>query len=154
MALIHVSAERVIQAPPTTVYSYIADLSLHPSFLPPEISQFTIESGGVGAGTVISYVLTAGGRVRNYNMSVTEPEPGRVLSESDANTSLVTTFTVEPSGDSSHEHSSVRIDTTWQGASGIGGFFERTFAPKALRKIYEDSLERLDIYAIGRAASI
>ena len=27
----------------------------------------------------------------------------------------------------------VRVRTTWNGAGGIGGFFERTFAPKGLR---------------------
>ena len=40
----------------------------------------------------------------------------------------------------------VRISTTWQGAGGIGGFFERTFAPRAMRAIYEDELQRLDSY--------
>ena len=41
----------------------------------------------------------------------------------------------------------VQISSTWQGASGIGGFFERTFAPRALRSIYEDELSRLNSYA-------
>jgi hypothetical protein len=43
--------------------------------------------------------------------------------------------------------SSVRISTTWDGARGIGGFFERTFAPRVMRAIYADELERLDAYA-------
>ena len=79
-------------------------------------------------------------------MRVTEPEPGRTLMESDASSSLVTTFNVEPEGGKSL----VRISTSWDGASGIGGFFERTFAPKAMRKIYLDELDRLNAYAQGR----
>jgi hypothetical protein len=41
----------------------------------------------------------------------------------------------------------VRISTTWNGAGGIGGLFERMFAPRVLRGIYADELKRLDAYA-------
>jgi hypothetical protein len=81
-------------------------------------------------------------------MQVAEPEPGRVLTESDMESSLVTTFTVDPEGDRSR----VRIATTWEGAGGIGGFFERTFAPRVLRRLYADELERLNRYAREQAS--
>jgi uncharacterized protein YndB with AHSA1/START domain len=144
MTKINVSAERTISAPAETVYGYLADMrEHHPKFLPAAFSDFTVETGGVGAGTVTRFKTTAGGRTREYQMEVSEPEPGRVLQESDTNSSLVTTFTVTPEGDSSR----VRIETSWDGAGGIGGFFERTFAPRAMRGIYDDELERLDAYA-------
>jgi hypothetical protein len=41
----------------------------------------------------------------------------------------------------------VRVETRWQGAGGVGGVFERLFAPRVLRGIYVDELERLDRYA-------
>ena len=82
-------------------------------------------------------------------MEVAEPEPGRVLSESDTNSSLVTRFTVSPEG----AHSRVSISTTWEGAGGVGGFFERMFAPRVMRALYADELQRLDAYARERAAS-
>jgi hypothetical protein len=41
----------------------------------------------------------------------------------------------------------VRIDTAWEGAGGIGGFFERLFAPRVMKGIYADELERLNAYA-------
>jgi hypothetical protein len=47
----------------------------------------------------------------------------------------------------------VRIETVWQGAGGIGGFFERTFAPGVLRRLYSDELQRLDRYAGEQAAA-
>jgi Polyketide cyclase / dehydrase and lipid transport len=148
MGTIHVSAERVVDAPAGIVYGYIADMrEHHPHFLPPAFSGFTVESGGVGAGTITHFTVTAGGRTREYRMQVAEPEPGRVLSESDTNSSLVTTFTVTPQGESS----SVQISTTWDGAGGIGGFFERLFAPRVMQGIYADELERLDAYAHERA---
>ncbi len=130
MGTIHVSAERSVHAPPDTVYGYLADMrEHHPHFLPPAFSDFEVESGGVGAGTIIRFKLNAGGRTREYRMEVAEPEPGRVLTESDTSSSLVTTFTVSPEGSGSR----VSISTTWEGAGGIGGFFERTFAPRVMR---------------------
>jgi uncharacterized protein YndB with AHSA1/START domain len=144
MATIHVSAERTIDAPAGEVYRYISDMrEHHPRFLPPAFSDFTVESGGVGAGTVTRFKLNAGGRTREYRMQVSEPEPGRVLTESDTESSLVTAFTVIPEGDRSR----VQITTTWEGAGGIGGFFERTFAPRVLRRLYDDELQRLNEYA-------
>jgi hypothetical protein len=144
MARIEVFTEGTVDAPAQTVYGYIADMrEHHPHFLPPAISNFRVESGGVGAGTINRFTMTAGGRTREYHTKVAEPEPGRVLTESDMASSAVTTFTVDSRGDSSL----VRIGTSWDGADGIRGFFERAFAPRALRAIYADEISRLDAYA-------
>jgi hypothetical protein len=105
--------------------------------------DFRVESGGVGAGTITRFTVTAGGRIREYRMKVAEPEPGRILTESDTDSSAVTTFRVSPQGGASL----VRISSTWDGASGIGGLFERMLAPRVMRGIYADELRRLDAYA-------
>jgi uncharacterized protein YndB with AHSA1/START domain len=146
MAKVVASAERGIDAPADEVYGYLADMGQHPRFLPPAFSDFQVEEGGIGTGTVTSFKLTAGGRTRSYRMRVTEPVPGQTLTESDASSSLTTTFTVTPRQGTSL----VSITTSWDGAGGIGGFFERTFAPRALRRLYLDELERLNAYATGR----
>ena len=149
MSTIHVSADGVVNAPAAAVYGYLADMRQHhPHFLPAAFSDFQVESGGVGAGTVTRFKVTAGGRTREYHMRVDEPEPGRVLTESDTESSLVTTSTVDPDGDRSR----VRISTTWEGAGGIGGFFERTFAPRVMKRIYAEELASLDRYAQQQAA--
>ncbi|MGE5136099.1 MAG: SRPBCC family protein [Gemmatimonadota bacterium] len=138
------SAEGLVGAPADTVYRYLADMrEHHPRFLPPAFSDFQVESGGTGAGTVTRFKMTAGGRTREYRMRVDEPEPGRVLTESDLNSSAVTTFTVSAQDGASL----VQISTAWDGAGGIGGLFERMFAPRVLRAIYADELKRLDAYA-------
>ena len=99
MAKIVASAEGTVDAPANTVYGYIADMrEHHPQFLPPAFSDFRVESGGVGAGTVTRFKLTAGGRTREYRTVVAEPEPGRILTEFDTNSSAITTFTVSPQG--------------------------------------------------------
>jgi len=150
MARIVVSADGMVDAPAETVYRYIADMrEHHPRFLPPAFSDFRVESGGVGAGTVLHYKVTAGGRTREFRTKVAEPEPGRVLTESDTNSSSVTTFTVSRQGAASL----VRISTSWDGAGGIGGVFERMFAPRVMRAIYADELKRLDAYARERRSA-
>lgn len=149
MGTIQVTAERRIDAPAPAVYGYLADMHQHQRFLPPAFSDFEIESGGVGAGTITRFKVTAGQRTRAYRMELAEPEPGRVLSESDTGSSLVTTFTVTPEDGACR----VTIETTWQGAGGIGGFFERTFAPRVMRGIYADELERLNAYAREQSAA-
>ena len=147
--MIHVSADGRVDAPADTVYGYLADMrEHHPRFLPEAFSDFEVESGGVGAGTIARFKVTAGGRTREYRMVVAGPEAG-VLTETDTNSSLVTTFTVTPEAGASR----VRIATSWQGAAGVGGFFERLFAPRVMRGIYADQLERLDVYARERAAA-
>ena len=138
------SAEGMVDAPADTVYRYLADMrEHHPRFLPPAFSDFQVESGGAGAGTVTRFKMTAGGRTREYRMKIDEPEPGRVLTESGMNSSAVTTFTGSPRDGASL----VQISTAWDGAGGIGGLFERMFAPRMLRAIYGDELKRLDAYA-------
>jgi hypothetical protein len=143
MPEVHVSADRTIDASPDRVYNCIADYQdHHPHFLPPAFSDYKVEEGGVGAGTIVSFVLTAGSRRRAYRMKVEEPEPGRILTESDLGSTLVTTFRVSPDGTGSR----VQIETRWQGASGFGGVMERFFAPRALSRLYADELNRLADY--------
>jgi len=53
--------------------------------------------------------------------------------------SFVSTWTVV----ASRAGSLVTIESSWDGAGGIGGFFERRFAPLGLRRIYGHMLEKL-----------
>jgi len=149
VAEIEVAAEGLVRAPADRVYGIIADYRQHhPRILPPAFQDLRVEKGGVGEGTEFTFRSTAARRPRSFTMHVAEPDPGRVLTETDLNSSLVTTFTVTPEG----EGSRVRIETRWQGARGIGGFFERLFAPRVLRRLYADELERLDRYARSQPA--
>ncbi len=147
MGQIRVVAERIIGAPPERVYGVLRDYrEHHPKILPPAFSDFRIEEGGVGAGTIVSFTMTAGGRKRNFRSRIDEPEPGRVLRETDLESSAVTSFTITPERPGSH----VRIETSWQGGGGFGGLMERLFAPRILRRLYADELGRLDHYVRER----
>jgi len=145
------SAERHIDAPARRVYHFIRDFrEHHPRFLPPQFSDFQIESGGVGAGTVHSFTMTLGGRSSSYRVRVGEPEPGRVLIESDPSRRMLTIFTVDPEMDGG---SRARIETRWF-TGGLKGVVERIVAPRMLRRVYQAELNLLDRYARDTPAPI
>src|SRR5262249_14871310 len=93
-----VSAEAVVDAPAGRAYAVIADYrDGHPHILPrPPFVSLDVEQGGTGAGTVIRFQMRVFGRVRTFRAAITEPEPGRVLAETDLDTGTLTTFTVVP----------------------------------------------------------
>jgi hypothetical protein len=95
--------------------------------------------GGQGRGTVASWTLRAT-KSRSREIRATVDVAGRTVIEKDANSTLVTNWTVAPAGTAG---SSVTMKTTWSGASGVGGFFERSFAPVGLRRIQAEVLAKL-----------
>ncbi|HZD70591.1 MAG TPA: SRPBCC family protein [Actinomycetes bacterium] len=140
---IQVDVERMIPAPRERVHQVLADyVNGRPEILPPaSYLDYKVLRGGKGAGTQVSYRLRAGGRERPYDVEVSEPSPGATLVERDRRSSLVTTWTLVPTTDGAATN--LKLSTTWQGGGGVRGFFERTFAPKGLRRIYDDVLDRL-----------
>jgi Polyketide cyclase / dehydrase and lipid transport len=152
MRKVHISAERVLDAPADLVYQCLADYRQHHrpgGFLPPAFHDMHIIRGGVGAGTRWSLKVTLAGRTRTLIQDVSEPEPGRVLVEADALEQ--TTFTVDPVAPNQCR---VRFDTLLDG-SGLEGLLTRLFAPRLVHPLYADELDRLERYAraLSRAAA-
>lgn len=151
MGQVYAVSERVLDGSPEQVFAALADYQkTRPELLPEQYSEYQVREGGQGAGTVVHWKLQATEkRVRDCLFTVTEPSPGRLV-ETDANSSMVITWTVTPAGEGK---SKAVVETTWTGAGGIGGFFERTFAPKGLGRINDQVLERLAaVVAQGPAA--
>ena len=142
MSRVRATSERIIAAKPETVYNAINDYrTVRPQILTPNFLNYKVEKGGNGDGTVVSYTLQAAGRERPYHMNVIESKRGTEITERDTGSTLVTTWTVKPANGG--EQTNVRIATEWQGSSGMGGFFERTFAPLGLQSIYSKMLSLL-----------
>jgi hypothetical protein len=147
MATISATKQARIAAPAERVYGILSDYTQHhPRILPSNFSEFTVEQGGVGAGTVMRFRVKAGGMSRVLHGVASEPQPGRLLSETYDDGS-VTSFTVEPDGSATI----VRIDTVYE-RGGVRGAFERLFVPMLLRRMYRDELGRLDRYARTQSA--
>lgn len=129
----------LINAEPAAVFAAIADYqTVRPKVLSSNYSGYQVLEGGQGAGTVAAWKLQATkSRVRDVKATV--DVAGHTVIEKDANSSMVINWTVAPAGTGS----SVNLKTTWTGAGGVGGFFEKTFAPLGLRKIQDEVLANL-----------
>jgi uncharacterized protein YndB with AHSA1/START domain len=141
MAQVEATTERVIAADAEAVFDALADYSgTRAKLLPEHFSEYEVREGGDGGGTLVHWKLQATSkRVRDCLLEVSEPTDGELV-EKDRNSSMVTTWRVTPAGEGK---SRVVISTVWNGASGIGGFFEKTFAPKGLSRIYDAVLAKL-----------
>lgn len=140
---LRVSASAEIGAAAVNVYRMIADYrNGHQRIIPPQyFRNLEVDAGGYGAGTQIRYELRAFGTTRHTRARVSEPEPGRVLVETDLTKGAVTTFTVDSLGG---RRSLVTISTELPIRRGIMGAIERAMARRYLRKVYAAELAQLD----------
>ncbi|OFJ53463.1 SRPBCC family protein [Mycolicibacterium grossiae] len=139
MGQVSATSTVLINAAPDAVFAAVADYqTVRPKILSEHYRDYRVLEGGQGAGTVATWKLQATkSRVREVKATV--DVAGHAVIEKDANSTLVTNYTVAPAGTGS----TVTVKTSWQGAGGIGGFFEKTFAPLGLRKIQAQVLENL-----------
>lgn len=139
MGRVSASSSILIDATPATVLAAVADYQgVRPKILSPHYSEYRVLSGGQGRGTVAAWRLQAT-KSRSRQVRADVDIAGRTVIEKDANSSLVTNWTVAPAGPGC----SVTVKTTWAGAGGVKGFFEKTFAPLGLRRIQDEVLANL-----------
>jgi hypothetical protein len=143
------TATRIIHAPGDQLYRIIADYrSTHPLILPKGyFLSLQVEEGGYGAGTIISFTMRILGRTQIFRSLITEPEPGRMLVETDVRSGTATSFQVMPSGAPSAAR--VTISTELKGRSRI----EMLLAKPMLQRIYRQELELLARLAENPAAT-
>lgn len=139
MGQVSASSSVLIDAAPEAVLAAVADYqNVRPQILSSHYRDYQVLEGGQGEGTVASWKLQATeSRVRDIKSTVSVA--GHTVIEKDANSTLVTTWTVAPAGPGS----SVTTKTAWTGGGGIKGFFEKTFAPLGLKKIQAEVLANL-----------
>ncbi|AVM65099.1 MULTISPECIES: SRPBCC family protein [Dietzia] len=143
MARVTATNTIVIEATVDAVTTAIADYAqVRPRIQPEQFSAYRLIEGGQGHGTVAAWNLQATKkRDRDVKATVTVDDAGAhwSLVEKDENSSMATTYTVrEATGGSL-----VEMTTSWDGAGGVGGFFERTFAPAGLKRIQHQLLTNL-----------
>lgn len=139
MGQVSASSTILIDAEPAMVLDAVADYTtVRPKILSPHYSEYRVLQGGQGQGTVAAWKLQAT-KSRSRQVQAAVDLAGRTVIEKDANSTLVTNWTVAPAGPGS----SVTVKTMWNGAGGIKGFFEKAFAPLGLRKIQAEVLANL-----------
>ena len=141
-----IAASRIVGAAATDAYRLIADYrGGHQSILPAKyFGNLRATRGGYGAGTEIAfemYPFGIKGAVQQARARVTEPEPGRVLVETDLDRGFVTTFTVDPISAASAR---VEFITAVPRRPGIAGAVEKLVTTAFLSRVYDAELEQLD----------
>ena len=140
---LHAEASAQVTASAAAAYRMIADYRVgHARIVPPRyFRELRVEEGGYGAGTVIRYDLIAFGKTSHARARVTEPEPGRVLVETDLDNGAVTSFIVDPIGAAK---SRVTIRTDMRTRSGLLGLIQRAVIRRFLKRVYAAELALLD----------
>jgi hypothetical protein len=139
MGQVSAASTILVNVEPGATLAAVADYqTVRPKILSPQYSEYQVLQGGQGRGTVAKWKLQATkSRVRDVQVDV--DVAGHTVIEKDANSSMVTNWTVAPAGPGS----SVTVKTTWNGAGGVKGFFEKTFAPLGLKRIQAEVLANL-----------
>ncbi len=136
-----------IKARAEQLYAVVADYRVgHPAILPkPYFQELTVEQGGVGAGTIVRGRVKVMGRSFPLHHLVSEPEPGRVLQESDLDKpGEYTRFIFEPLDGGAQTR--VTIATEFVPSPGLTGLLERLTKPGMARKMYQQELRNLAEY--------
>jgi hypothetical protein len=130
MGQISASSTVLIDVEPGTVLAAVADfLAVRPKKIPRFSDYRVLEAGRVHAPWRRGSRRATKSRTRDVKANVDVAE--HTVIEKDANSTMVTNWTVAPAGPGL----SLTVKTSWQGAGGIGGLFEKTFAPLGLRKM-------------------
>ncbi len=139
MGQVSASSSITVAAAPEKVLEALSDYeTVRPRILSEQYRDYRVVSGGQGDGTVAEWTLQATSK-RSRNVKATVAVAGNTITERDANSSMVTRWTVVPSSGGAE----ITTKTEWVGAGGIGGFFEKTFAPGGLKKIQAQVLANL-----------
>lgn len=139
MGQVSASSSIVVPADSQRALEAISDYeTVRPRILSSHYRDYKVLEGGKGAGTVAEWTLQATEK-RSRNVHAVVSVADSIVTERDSNSTLVTTWTVTPSGTGSL----VTVRTSWKGAGGVPGFFEGIFAPLGLKKIQAEVLENL-----------
>jgi Polyketide cyclase / dehydrase and lipid transport len=140
MATVIARASKAVDAPPERVLEFLRNYrEERPKILTENFSAYRVEQGGEGAGTIVAYHFETPRRGRDYRLRVEEVDG--TVRERDEFSSFVSVWRVTPDGPGSN----VTLEGSWSGAGGIGGVFERLFAPRVLSRIYGEMLDRLGV---------
>ncbi len=142
MADVRVDVIRLIDADSSALYRCLADFENHfPQLLPPSFTQYQVETGGLGEGTIISFDLTANGTTQRFRMRISEPILGKVITGFDQRALVIATIRLRRER---MQQVQVEIDTSWPTERGIRSLKSRLYAYVVLRPQLIRLLDRLE----------
>ncbi len=139
----HVSAAStiLINAEPAAVLSAVGDYqNVRPKILSSHYHDYQVLEGGQGQGDRRRLEAPGHQVAGSATSAPTSTSPATPSSRRTPTPTMVTNWTVAPAGPGS----SVTVTTTWKGAGGVKGFFEKTTSPPlGLKKIQSEVLGNL-----------
>ncbi len=144
-----VEVSAVIEARPEEIYAVVADYRHgHPQIVPQEyLRDLEVEAGGYGAGTIIRFRARAFGIERPARSIISEPEPGRVLMETEMISHIVTTYTLTPQ---SEGKTMLQIASQWQSSRNPFVALQQAFYPKLMRSMDAKELELIAAFVSNK----
>ncbi|HVF24824.1 MAG TPA: SRPBCC family protein [Anaerolineales bacterium] len=141
-------ASKIIHVPADNIYEIIADYRTgHPLILPkPYFLSLDVEEGGIGEGTIVNFQMRLLGRTQFFRSLITEPDPGRVIVETDIRSGTPTIFRISPLAGETHTRVTLSTELVNRGA------VEGLIGKWMLQKIYRAELELLAGQAEKHAA--
>jgi hypothetical protein len=145
MSTVHAEYSEVLNARPQDVYELLVDyVESHPKILPPQFREIKVLKGGRGAGTVFTTTVKVMGTTQTFTMDVTEPEPGRLLVETDKAQGVTTSFKIEPADAGRKTRLTIATDSA--ASLGFAGFMEKLMTPPVQRRIYKQEMKLIANY--------
>jgi hypothetical protein len=144
------TATRIVDAPAEVIYNIIAEYrNGHPLILPKEyFLSLDVQEGGFGAGTIVNFTMRILGQTQSFDSIITEPEPGRLLVETDIKSQIPTSFHVLPIGNDHQSRGT--IATELKGQNVVEGFVAKWM----LQKIYRQELDLIAGQAGKQVAAV
>ncbi len=96
MRTYEVTVERLIDASHQQVYNVVIDMEEHRRILPKPFESLDVLKGGNGEGTVFRLNMNVMGSRSSLEMTITVPEPGRIIQERDEPAGFTTTWKLTP----------------------------------------------------------
>ena len=138
-----VSVVRRFQASPERVYNLIIDMEEHRRILPKQFESLDVLEGGKGAGTVFRLTMNVMGSRSSLVMTLSEPEPGRIVQEQDKTAGITTIWKLIPEpGDGCL----LQLTSQFPKKPGFSGWLERIATSSFIRSIYRRELENMNEY--------
>ena len=150
MSMFTFETSRIIDAPPEPIYAVIADYhGGHNDILPrPYFQEMTVTEGGYGAGTRMTVKMKVFGKEYVYNQVVTEPEPGRMIKDTDVDTGEGAAFVLDPLDGG--RRTKVTIVSEFVKEKGFAGLMQRLIVPPISRFVLNKELRNLADYVANQ----
>lgn len=143
MSHYEVTVERRFDASPERIYNLIIDMEEHRRILPKQFESLEVLEGGKGAGTVFRLNMNVMGSRSSLVMTLTEPAPGRMVREQDAEAGVTTDWELIPEGG---DGCLLRLTSQFPRKPGLSGWLEQLAAKSMIRSIYRRELDHMNEY--------